>query len=542
MNRETTQTLFAVLIGWVVVFACVTLFRPLMPVDETRYMTVAWEMLVRDAWLLPTLNYDPYSHKPPLLFWLIRGAWEIFGVGEAPVRATLGVFIFALFVLTARLAKTLLPDDTRLPSRSVLMLAALPLFLIYASMIMFDSLLSVFVLCGLLCVAAAARRGGILPWIGLGASIGLGILAKGPVMLVYTLPVALLAPLWISGRAINWKRWYGGVVMAIILGAGIALCWAVPAAILGGDAYAQKIFLKQSAGRMVNAFDHQQPFWFYGPVVFSFLAPVFLWPALWRQARALKVALMPQDAATKEAVRFLLCQIVPAFVFFSVISSKQIHYMIPILPAVAIVIAVMIGRISDKWPAGIPIILTSLPSLILLCDYWSAQVTHITIAHWDHIMDGFMPWVAMLHVALALGIGYFTEHRPEHGVRAMALSAFLLFAFAHIQLGQSFFPRYDLTPLRWTMAQYEDRPIAVAPKYDGEYGYVLRLKKHVDLVEGTTMDAWVSKHPDGLVVIRGDYETDLSLYYTVYHSMMYRFDKRVAIIGYNDKKHPHWLK
>lgn len=541
MNRETTLTLFAVLAGWVVVFASITFFRPLMPVDETRYMSVAWEMLVRDAWLLPTLNYEPYSHKPPLLFWLIRSAWEGFGVGEAPVRAVLGVFIFALFVLTARLTARLLPDDARLPSRSVLMLAALPLFLVYASMIMFDSLLTVFVLCGLLSVFAAMRRGGVWPWIGLGVSIGLGILTKGPVMLVYTLPVALLAPLWVSAPT-RWQYWYGGIFASVLIGAAIALCWAIPAAVLGGEAYAEKIFLKQSAGRMINAFDHQQPFWFYVPGLIAFLAPVLLWPAFWQNIRKRSVPVIPREQADRQAVRFLLCHIVPAFIFFSVISSKQIHYMIPLLPAISMLIALVTARLPGKWPAGLPVVLTAFPSLILLCDYWSAQITRVVIPHWDHMMGGFMPWIAALHVGLAVGIGYYSERRPEHGVRALALSAFLLFVFAHIQMGQSLLPRYDLTPLRWTMEQYADRPVAVAPKYDGEYGYVLRLKKHIDLVEGATMDAWLMAHKDGLVIIRGDHSTDLSLFYTIHHSMMYRFDRRVAVVGYNEQKYPYWLK
>ncbi len=48
---------------------------PLLPIDETRYLTVAWEMRQSGHWLLPTLNGEPYSHKPPLLIWLINLAW-----------------------------------------------------------------------------------------------------------------------------------------------------------------------------------------------------------------------------------------------------------------------------------------------------------------------------------------------------------------------------------------------------------------------------------------------------------------------------------
>lgn len=542
MNRETARTLAVIVFGWMCVFAAVTLFRPLMPVDETRYMTVAWEMLVRDTWLLPTLNYEPYSHKPPLLFWLIRGSWEIFGVGEAPVRAVLSMFIVALFALAARLAATLLPQDANLPSRSVLLLGALPLFLIYASMIMFDSLLTVFILCALISIFTATKRGGVLPWVALGVSIGFGILAKGPVMLVYTLPVALLAPLWVSVRPSSWGKWYAGIFASVFLGAAIALSWAIPAAITGGDAYAEKIFLKQSAGRMVNAFDHQQPFWFYFPVVLWFLAPIAAWPAFWQGLRSKITALRVADTDTRQAVRFLLCQIVPVFLFFSAISSKQIHYMLPLLPAASILFGLLMTQSSKTMKAGLPIVLTAFPSLILLCDYITLKVTHAPIEHWDDIMDGFLPWLAAVHIAVGVALGYFTERRPEYGLKAMTFAAFLLFVCAHTQLGQGFFKRYDLSILRPTVEKFEGLPIATAPKYDGEYGYVLRLKAHIDLVEGPTIDPWIKAHPDGIVIMRDNNAPEPLFFYKFYQSMPYRFDKRVAIIGYDEKKYPHWLK
>ena len=46
------------------------LARPLMPVDETRYAAVAWEMWTRGDFIVPRLDGLPYDHKPPLLFWL----------------------------------------------------------------------------------------------------------------------------------------------------------------------------------------------------------------------------------------------------------------------------------------------------------------------------------------------------------------------------------------------------------------------------------------------------------------------------------------
>ncbi|HSH29228.1 MAG TPA: hypothetical protein VK971_04905, partial [Thiohalobacter sp.] len=62
--------------------AVVLWLRPLLPVDETRYVAVAWEMWLRGDFLVPHLNGQAYHHKPPLLFWLIQAGWTLFGVSD----------------------------------------------------------------------------------------------------------------------------------------------------------------------------------------------------------------------------------------------------------------------------------------------------------------------------------------------------------------------------------------------------------------------------------------------------------------------------
>ena len=83
MDRlERNGTLIAI-----TAFLAVALFgilaRPLLPVDETRYLTVAWEMREGGHWLVPRLNGEIYPHKPPLLFWLINLVWWVTGVSES---------------------------------------------------------------------------------------------------------------------------------------------------------------------------------------------------------------------------------------------------------------------------------------------------------------------------------------------------------------------------------------------------------------------------------------------------------------------------
>ena len=69
-------------LGYGALFAAGLAFRPLLPIDETRYLSVSWEMLLRGSYLVPTMNFEPYFQKPPMLFWLIDIAWAIVGVSR----------------------------------------------------------------------------------------------------------------------------------------------------------------------------------------------------------------------------------------------------------------------------------------------------------------------------------------------------------------------------------------------------------------------------------------------------------------------------
>ena len=104
---------WGILLASVLVLATLQLWlRPLMPVDETRYLSVAWEMWWRGDFLVPYLNGEPYSHKPPLLFWLMHGLWSLFGVSELAARLIpLLLSVLALW-MSAGLADRLWPGQS----------------------------------------------------------------------------------------------------------------------------------------------------------------------------------------------------------------------------------------------------------------------------------------------------------------------------------------------------------------------------------------------------------------------------------------------
>ena len=75
--------------------------------------------------LVPHLNGDPYSHKPPLLFWLINLGWAVFGVNEWWPRLVAPLFGLASLFLTAGLARRLWPGEAECAAAPLILVGGL---------------------------------------------------------------------------------------------------------------------------------------------------------------------------------------------------------------------------------------------------------------------------------------------------------------------------------------------------------------------------------------------------------------------------------
>ena len=159
---------------------------------------------------------------------------------------------------------------------------------------MFDMMLAFFAVAALVSLVFTAQTGHWAGFLLTGVLIGLGLLAKGPAILLHYLPVAISAPWWVlylsgSDNTIEWSwaRWYTGVASSILCAIAIGLSWAIPAGIEGGEVYRDAIFWGQSAGRIVNSFAHARPFWWYLAILPILILPWFIWPPVWRGFRLL---------------------------------------------------------------------------------------------------------------------------------------------------------------------------------------------------------------------------------------------------------------
>ncbi len=334
-----SETAF-VLLAYVGLFLIVVAVRPLLPLDETRYVAVAWEMFVRQDWFaLLTLNFEPYQHKPPLLFWLINACWAVFGTSRWAATIPAVASSVAVVVMTAVLCRQLLPTARK---HVVYVIAgSLPLT-IYGTAIMFDTLLTAWVLGALLCLLeyAKTRRRHTIACLGL--LLGCGVLTKGPVVYLYVLFPVLLWPFW-SADVRNRRDWYFGNLAAVAISLIPVLAWLLPMLSDADSHFAWSLVWEQTADRIVGQqnYTHPQPFWFYLPVLLLFGAPWVLVPALWRRLPALRVSLR-----NDHGLRFLASWLIPSVIVFSMIGGKQPHYLLPLLPGLAIAIAWLLTGIS----------------------------------------------------------------------------------------------------------------------------------------------------------------------------------------------------
>ena len=467
--------------------AVAILARPLTPIDETRYVSVAWEMWLRGDFLVPFKNGETYSHKPPLMFWMFQAGWALFGVNDWWPRLVMPLFSAGALGLTFLLARRLWPQHAGLGGQAALVLVGTLLWILFSTSVMFDILLTFWVLLGMHGVLSAAdgrRRGFVM----LGIAIGLGVLTKGPVILLNLLLITALAPWWNPG--LKWGRWFGGVVLAVLLGAAIALAWAIPAGLAGGEAYRNAIFWGQTANRMVESFAHRRPFWWYLPLLPLLLFPWFVWPGFW------KALAHHRRAGLDRGTRFCLAWMLPVFIAFSFISGKQPHYLVPLFPAFALLTA----RVLADRPVvrvGLPALLSAALGVLLIL----AASGHISALR-DQVAALPPLWPGVLLVLLG-GTAWMAGRRGVSPLLNLTLLSVVTLALVQLAAMRSVEPLYDIKPLALAIKQVQDegRPVANAATYHAQYQFLGRLEAPLVELRGAELMRWLSEHPEGYAVL-----------------------------------------
>lgn len=297
--------------------------------DEPYFSEGAREMIMDGEWWVPHVNGVVTTDKPPLFFWLIALMSLPFGE-VTPWTARLPSALAALgsLYLVVRMGKRI--GGERVAWMAALILATTLMFWQKARAAQIDSLLCVLIWVGLSAFEEwragkiGGRRAGLVFWL----VAGLAVLAKGPVGLLLPLGIAL-ATLITERRIGEWKRFAplaGPLLFVFVVGA-----WMVAATLGSGGEYSVWGALKEHfVDRGLHGLHHRQPPWYYLEVL-----PLHLLPWSGLVPGALLLAWRRRD----QGDRFLLTTVIFVVVFFSISTEKRDLYILPAVPAFALLAA-----------------------------------------------------------------------------------------------------------------------------------------------------------------------------------------------------------
>jgi 4-amino-4-deoxy-L-arabinose transferase-like glycosyltransferase len=314
--------------------------RPLSLPDEGRYVGVAWEMLRSGDWLTPTLDGLPFFHKPPLFYWITAASLALFGTHEwaGRVASLLGAFATAIALVLFVRRWLGLPAARA----GLLVLLTQPLFFVGAQFANLDMLVAACISVTIVLlahVALCADRGEPAPAALRGAYVaaGLGVLAKG---LIGVLIPALVIVAWLllTRRPARLRTLLSAGGLALLL--AVALPWFVAMHLRHAEFLHYFVVVQHFQRFAAGGFNNEQPFWFFPAVLLVLGLPWTLWLPAWRR-RA------PAADAAQASIRVLmLVWAVVVVGFFSLPRSKLIGYVLPAVPALAVLIAE-----AAAWPA-----------------------------------------------------------------------------------------------------------------------------------------------------------------------------------------------
>ncbi|MEY2151295.1 ArnT family glycosyltransferase [Rhodanobacter sp. 115] len=484
---------------YIAVASLAIFLQPPLPVHSTRTLAVAWDMWAHHQFWVPHINGAPYAQKAPLLFWLIHAGWVVFGVNDVWPRLLMVLIGAAQLILSQALALRLFPEHPKVARAAPWVLLSLSFGFLFGLQIMYDGLLAVWVLATMLCLVPSQRHPSPR-WIGMAVCTGLGLLTKGPVMLVHTAPVWLLGPWWCSWARAHRMRWYGFGLAAIISGCILLAAWVIPAVQMSSAAYAHNLLFKQTSGRVVDAFIHNRPFWWYLPWAVVLLFPFVAWPRMWAGVLLLPRPLPP-------GLRMTFAWLVPAFLIFSAFSGKQCYYLVPELPGAAIVMATAItllrargGRAAhSQWLSAWPPALGAFAMASLLFALPLAADSSKLQNHWLHDLAGISAPYGVLYVLL----GGFMLLPGRGELRRLASACLIGSATVYVMVTMAIYPAFDMHPATSLLAHAETqgRAIGNLDSYDGQFEFAGRMTRPViRLHEGQSLQSFAAKHRHGLVV------------------------------------------
>jgi len=303
--------------------------------DEPRYASIARDMATSSDWITPRLHGEPWLEKPILYYWVAALGYRIFNDGELAARlpsglgalttmlalawiawrfygrttATLFALVFPSSVAVLAFARAATPDMLFTATLALAMAAAAPLVLLNQ------------------------RRAVWAYQVAFGTACGLAVLAKGPSGIVLAGACTAIGAL-LTRRGARLRELTGPWALGSF--ALVALPWYILCALRNPE-FVQVFLISHNVDRFLTpVFHHQQPFWYFGLVMLLGLAP---WTAAIVATLQEAITTVTRRTWAGSPSMFFASWVLFPVAFFSLSQSKLPGYVLPAVPAAALLMA-----------------------------------------------------------------------------------------------------------------------------------------------------------------------------------------------------------
>jgi len=308
----------------------------LWDVDEGKHASTSKNMVLSGDWITPKYNGENFYDKPALFNWLAAISFLLFGFTEFAARLPAALLGWGGVITTYYLGRKIFHHQAGF--LSAVILATSVEYIALSRVVVHDISLTFFMTLALTLFYIGyqsekkRRRNFLFGY----AALGLAFLAKGP--------VGLMLPAMVIGLFLILKRNIG-FLKEMQLGWGILLFFAVAApwyiliSIRNPD-YFEYFFIKQNFGSFFGGESSRHPesidwylqFLFGGFLPWSLFLPLALYDAIRRKLKT-----------GDGKILYILIWFVAIFVFFSLGSSKRGSYILPLFPALSLLVGVFLN-------------------------------------------------------------------------------------------------------------------------------------------------------------------------------------------------------
>jgi 4-amino-4-deoxy-L-arabinose transferase-like glycosyltransferase len=339
------------ILAWTLLVLVQLPIREVMPPDESRFAAQAQSMKASGDWVVPYIGDDKNVEKPPFLFWSIVIASLPFDrVTETTSRVPSALASLVVLLLTARLGRRLWGSDAIAYGGALIALTGIEFFQ-KSQWCSCDMPMAAFAWTAIT-LWGESLFGDPPPGrpalrIALGwVAVGLGILTKGPVALLWVL-------FMVVAEATVRRRFRALARLALNPGAAIATAlvgaWLWALGSRAGWPFVYEATVHQNLDRYAHAWNSVQPWYF-----FLYQTPADLLPWVVFLPSAIAVAIRSARSApgdrTTAATRIVALFALFGLVFFSTSTGKRGVYVLEMFPAISLLIAAAVVQAGNAMP------------------------------------------------------------------------------------------------------------------------------------------------------------------------------------------------